>query len=896
LSSAPPDESNPAPLHALVPPPDQSEDSGELRPRPLDLYTPQFTLRAVLTGMVLAAVLSTCNIYVGLLIGWSINMSIVAALLSYGFWMGLHGLSGGRVRRWELLENNINQTACSAGASIASAGLIAPIPALAIMTGTTLTWHYLALWVLSVALVGIMVAVLLRRQMLLWNNLPFPMGIASAVTLREMYARGREAVRRVLALGAAALAAATVTLTTGHFGVSPLGLPFALHGFSARTLTLALDPSLLMVGVGGLIGLRAGVSLALGALLAYAVCAPRLIATGKLELVVAESLHALPNSVRLSPELAAHATYNTDRRLLEWKGVMTAAQRAALLALSADVRYREAVQKLYVRSQLELAAPLAEAPAAEMLAGLPLEYDAERKVLRATGALDRAAVARLAGTGDLHAAAETLAAWFDYPTTQELQIGAPLADFPRHFSFPRNCRGLVTYDRAQRRLVVQGPLSATQRAALLQAADVWESKHPRSARQMSAFRAAVESLHARAGDSFMPSGATLPEELAGRVTYDDDTKTLQAHGVLSTAEIAALRAVSPDPDYQAAVARLVAGTGYRPVSPNFRDMLQWLLYPGVTLMVVSSLVSFAFSWRSVAAAITGIGRRSAGPSDLSAASDVTPRWLFAGLLIALLLSVVLQVSFFQILWWAAIFGVLVSVVLAVVAARVSGETGITPVGTMGKVTQLIFGVVTPGSAAANLMAANVAGGAASQCADLLHDLKCGHLLGAAPKWQTLAQVFGVLAGALTGSAVYLFMFPNPSEQLLTPEWPAPAVAAWKAVAELFQTGFGAIPEGTGLAMIIAAGVGVLFPILEHTLPGKLRRFMPSCASLGLGLVIPAWNSLSMLAGGVMATVLGRWCSRWSKRYWVALCAGIVAGESLTGVGQGLWQIVKDRFL
>jgi uncharacterized oligopeptide transporter (OPT) family protein len=880
----------------MVPPPDQTEDSGELRPRPLDLHTPQFTLRAVLTGMVLAAVLSTCNIYVGLLIGWSINMSIVAALLSYGFWMGLHGLSGGRVRRWELLENNINQTACSAGASIASAGLIAPIPALAIMTGTTLTWHYLALWVLSVALVGIMVAVLLRRQMLLWNNLPFPMGIASAVTLREMYARGREAVRRVLALGAAALAAATVTLTTGHFGVSPLGLPFALHGFSARTLTLALDPSLLMVGVGGLIGLRAGVSLALGALLAYAVCAPRLIATGKLELVVAESLHTLPDSVKLSPELAAHATYNADRRLLEWKGVMSAAQRAALLALSDDARYREAVQKLYGRSQLELAVPLGTAPAAESLAGLPLEYDAERKVLRATAALDRAAVARLAGTGELHAAAETLAAWFDYTTTQELQIGAPLADFPRHFGFPHNCRGLVTYDRAQLRLVVQGPLSATQRAALLQAADAWETKHPRSAPQMSAFRAAVESLHARSSSSFMPSGATLPAELAGRVTYDDDTKTLQAHGVLSTAEIATLRAVSPDPDYQAAVTRLVAGTRYRPISPNFRDMLQWLLYPGVTLMVVSSLVSFAFSWRSVAAALTGFGRRSTGPSDLSAAGDVTPRWLFAGLLSALLLSVVLQVSFFQILWWAAIFGVLISVVLAIVAARVSGETGITPVGTMGKVTQLVFGVLTPGSAATNLMSANVAGGAASQCADLLHDLKCGHLLGAAPKWQTLAQVLGVLAGTLTGSAVYLFMFPNPSEQLLTPEWPAPAVAAWKAVAELFQTGFGAIPEGTGLAMIIAAGVGVLFPILEHTLPGKARRFLPSCASLGLGLVIPAWNSLSMLAGGIMATALGRWCPRWSKRYWVALCAGIVAGESLTGVGQGLWQIVKDRFL
>ena len=36
--------------------------------------------------MLLAAILSTCNIYTGLKIGWSLNMSITAALLSFGFW------------------------------------------------------------------------------------------------------------------------------------------------------------------------------------------------------------------------------------------------------------------------------------------------------------------------------------------------------------------------------------------------------------------------------------------------------------------------------------------------------------------------------------------------------------------------------------------------------------------------------------------------------------------------------------------------------------------------------------------------------------------------------------------------------------------------------------------
>jgi hypothetical protein len=64
-------------------------------------------------------------------------------------------------------------------------------------------------------------------------------------------------------------------------------------------------------------------------------------------------------------------------------------------------------------------------------------------------------------------------------------------------------------------------------------------------------------------------------------------------------------------------------------------------------------------------------------------------------------------------------------VLAIVALRVSGETNVTPVGPMGKVTQLSFAVLDPGNVSTNLMAANVTGGSASQAGDMMHDLKTG---------------------------------------------------------------------------------------------------------------------------------------------------------------------------
>src|SRR3546814_18584562 len=89
-------------------------------------------------------------------------MSIAAGLLSYGLWQ----LGGSRfgARPWGILENNINQTAASSAASIISGGLVAPIPALTLLTGRALAWHWLATRVFAVSILGVVVAAGLRHQ------------------------------------------------------------------------------------------------------------------------------------------------------------------------------------------------------------------------------------------------------------------------------------------------------------------------------------------------------------------------------------------------------------------------------------------------------------------------------------------------------------------------------------------------------------------------------------------------------------------------------------------------------------------------------------------------------------------------------------------------------------
>jgi uncharacterized oligopeptide transporter (OPT) family protein len=259
----------------------------------------------------------------------------------------------------------------------------------------------------------------------------------------------------------------------------------------------------------------------------------------------------------------------------------------------------------------------------------------------------------------------------------------------------------------------------------------------------------------------------------------------------------------------------------------------------------------------------------------------------AGLLVSTVLVVIVQIQLFDIHWGMALLAIPMAFLLASVAARVAGETGIPPIGAIGKVSQLGFGVVAPGQVVTNLMTANVAGGAAGQCADLLNDFKVGAAVGAAPHTQIVAQCVGVLTGSVVGSLVYLVLIPDPAALLLTEQWPAPAVATWKIVAETLQAGLGAVPVSARWGLGVGAVAGVALALLDHAARPALRLWLPSAPAMGLAFVIPASISLTLCVGALLAFGLYRLFPTWAERYWLAVAAGLVAGESLTGVGSAL---------
>ena len=134
--------------------------------------------------------------------------------------------------------------------------------------------------------------------------------------------------------------------------------------------------------------------------------------------------------------------------------------------------------------------------------------------------------------------------------------------------------------------------------------------------------------------------------------------------------------------------------------------------------------------------------------------------------------------------------------LALVAARATGESDITPTGAMGKLMQLTYGVLTS-SATANLMTAGITAGAAGATADLLNDLKSGYLLGN-PRRQFIAQAAGIFSGTIATVAGFLLLVPDATALNGTdeaaPAFPAPPPG--HAPAEVFRDGIGSMHLGT----------------------------------------------------------------------------------------------------
>jgi OPT family oligopeptide transporter len=305
----------------------------------------------------------------------------------------------------------------------------------------------------------------------------------------------------------------------------------------------------------------------------------------------------------------------------------------------------------------------------------------------------------------------------------------------------------------------------------------------------------------------------------------------------------------------------------------------------VGLLVSSGLTAFLWRWRTVVRAVTGIrqlirGRGDGEPYPL-ADLDAPPSWFIGGLVISGLACIILGAVFFEISLWMGIVAVGATFFLALVASRATGETDVTPVAAMGKVTQLVYGLLAPGNMTTNLMTASITGGAAIHTADLLTDLKSGYLLGANPRKQVIAQIFGVAAGTIFAVPAYLLLV-DPAD-LGGNKWPAPSAQVWAGVAKIVTGGLAALPAGAARGILAGAAAGVVIALVEELVPKSYKRYTLSSAAVGVAWIVPGWNSISLFLGALLAWIFERMNEPKSERYTIPVASGLIAGESLVAV-------------
>ncbi|MDT8436179.1 MAG: OPT/YSL family transporter [Gemmatimonadota bacterium] len=226
---------------------------------------PEFTWPAVLVGYGLGIIIAVSIGYLSLKLGFSIEGSELAAILGFGILRGI-------MRRNSIIENNINQTLASA-VNGASAGMMFSVPAIFILGYEDFNHPLLVLGCIAGGFLGIAFIIPLRKQMIDFNRLAFPGGIATAAVLRAPGAGVRKAW---LLLGGAAVSGIVhfASLATGfeQWNLGALvGMPEYMNGI--------WYVSLLTVGVAFLAG-KGGFYFIVGGYVCWWLLAPVLNASG----------------------------------------------------------------------------------------------------------------------------------------------------------------------------------------------------------------------------------------------------------------------------------------------------------------------------------------------------------------------------------------------------------------------------------------------------------------------------------------------------------------------------------------------------------------------------------------------------------------------------------------
>lgn len=266
---------------------------------------PQLTIRSAATGMVLGGLLSLTNLYVGAKTGWTLGVGITSVILAFAAFKVLAKM--GLAKEFHLLENNAMQSIATA-AGYMTGPLISSIAAYMMVTNVVIPMATTWIWIVVLGILGVLFAFPLKRRFINDEQHPFPEGRAAGVVMDALHTGdAKEGLLKAKILAITAGAASLLkTLQsdkiTEALYISWLRIPDYLDGWvyklttlkiagiDLRELTVRPDTDFVMMAAGGLMGIRTGVSIMVGAILNYCILAPYAIGIGDIHEVVKDGV------------------------------------------------------------------------------------------------------------------------------------------------------------------------------------------------------------------------------------------------------------------------------------------------------------------------------------------------------------------------------------------------------------------------------------------------------------------------------------------------------------------------------------------------------------------------------------------------------------------------------
>jgi putative OPT family oligopeptide transporter len=295
---------------------------------------PQLTIRSAISGMMIGGVLSLTNLYVGAKTGWTLGVGITSVILAFAFFKIMSSFN--LAKEFTVLENNCMQSIATAAGYMTSP-LISSLAAYMMITGKILPMPLVYFWILLVGILGVLFAFPLKKRFINDEQYPFPEGKAAGVVMNALHSgNSKEGVFKAAVLAVTGAASALIKIMQSQAIMAKLKLSFfipefldewiykfwslRLGGVELREMTVRLDTDFVMVAAGGLMGIRTGVSLMVGAIINYCILAPWMIRRGDIAGKIADG--------------AAHYGFKSITMWALWGGVamMTTASLSAFFS------------------------------------------------------------------------------------------------------------------------------------------------------------------------------------------------------------------------------------------------------------------------------------------------------------------------------------------------------------------------------------------------------------------------------------------------------------------------------------------------------------------------------------------------------------------------------------